>query len=96
MTTFNRMGKYSQVIIVCIAGFGISATHADEIRLQTQSDFGQLDPAFWQSKSDQTVIDAIFPKLIESLGAFKKLFIFFSIIILADFLTWLKEKGVFQ
>ena len=65
MTTFNRMGKYSQVIIVCIAGFGISATHADEIRLQTQSDFGQLDPAFWQSSADQTIIDAIFPKLIE-------------------------------
>ena len=67
MTTFNRMGKYSQVIIVCIAGFGISATHADEIRLQTQSDFGQLDPAFWQSSADQTIIDAIFPKLIELL-----------------------------
>ena len=65
MTKFTKMGKCSQVIIVCIAGFGISASHAYEIRLQTQSDFGQLDPAFWQSSADQTIIDAIFPKLIE-------------------------------
>ena len=31
------------------------------------------------------------PKLIASIGAFKKLFIFSSIIVLIDFLTWLRE-----
>ena len=37
-------------------------------------------------------ISLILPKLIDSLGAFKKLFIFSSIIILTNFFTWVKEK----
>ena len=66
MTKINRLlSKFCQVVAVFIAFFGTFAVHADELRMQTPADFGQLDPAFWQSKSDQTVIDAIFPKLIE-------------------------------
>jgi peptide/nickel transport system substrate-binding protein len=65
MTSFKIIGKFYKAIAVFIAVLGISATHANEIRLQTPSDFGQLDPAFWQSGADQTIIDAIYPKLIE-------------------------------
>lgn len=38
---------------------------AEELKAQVASDFGQLDPAFWQSGADLNVIHAIFPKLIE-------------------------------
>jgi len=66
MTKINRLlGKFCQVFVVFIAFLGISAVQAAEIKMQTPSDFGQLDPAFWQSSADQTIIDAIFPKLIE-------------------------------
>lgn len=66
MTNFDNIGYFTRSIAICIAGFGIAtAAHASEIRLQVESDFGQLDPAFWQSESDRNIIDAIFPKLIE-------------------------------
>ena len=66
MTKINRLlGRFFQVVVVFAAFLGISAVQAAEIKMQTPSDFGQLDPAFWQSSADQTIIDAIFPKLIE-------------------------------
>ncbi|MEP3775600.1 MAG: ABC transporter substrate-binding protein [Paracoccaceae bacterium] len=42
-----------------------SAVSAEELKAQVEADFGQLDPAFWQSGSDLNVIHAVFPKLIE-------------------------------
>ncbi|MGB7269694.1 MAG: ABC transporter substrate-binding protein [Albidovulum sp.] len=66
MTYLANIRKLASAGAICIAGFGIAAAaQAEEIRLQVDSDFGQLDPAFWQSSADQTIIDAIFPKLIE-------------------------------
>ncbi|WVX50939.1 hypothetical protein ROLI_040400 [Roseobacter fucihabitans] len=41
------------------------AASAEDLSAQVEADFGQLDPAFWQSTSDVNVIHAIFPKLIE-------------------------------
>lgn len=38
---------------------------AAELKAQVPSDFGQLDPAFWQSGADLNMINALFPKLIE-------------------------------
>ncbi|MEO1110136.1 MAG: ABC transporter substrate-binding protein [Pseudomonadota bacterium] len=66
MTYLDKLGNFSRSFAICVAGLGLAtAAQADEIRLQIDSDFGQLDPAFWQSDADRTVINAIFPKLIE-------------------------------
>lgn len=66
MTHIRKLRTYSQTVAICIAGLGVATmAQADEIRLQVDSDFGQIDPAFWQSGADLTIINAIFPKLIE-------------------------------
>lgn len=41
------------------------AANSAEINIRIQEDFGNLDPAFWQSRTDLLFINAIFPKLIE-------------------------------
>lgn len=42
-----------------------STASSAEIKVRIQEDFGNLDPAFWQSPTDLLFINAIFPKLIE-------------------------------
>ena len=60
---FTKASMLSVGIAICVA---VSAPiYAAELKVQVQSDFGQLDPAFWASQSDRNVIHAIYPKLIE-------------------------------
>ncbi len=66
MTHIDKLGNFSRSLAVSIGVLSIAAAaQAEEITLQTASDFGQLDPAFWQSGADQIIINAIYPKLIE-------------------------------
>ena len=60
---FTKASTLSVGIAICVA---VSAPiYAAELKVQVQSDFGQLDPAFWASQSDRNIIHAIYPKLIE-------------------------------
>ena len=55
----------SVALALAMAATPGSAAYAQELKVRVEADFGQLDPAFWQSPSDQNVINAVFPKLIE-------------------------------
>lgn len=69
MTKSLNIKKKCRFLAICLVGVSSIAVGqsamAEDITLQVQEDFGQLDPAFWQSRSDLNVIHAIFPKLIE-------------------------------
>lgn len=52
-------------LALTIAAASGAAVQAEELKAQVEADFGQLDPAFWQSTADLNVIHAVFPKLIE-------------------------------
>lgn len=43
----------------------INSVRSDELNVRLGEDFTTLDPAFWQSGADLTMINVLFPKLIE-------------------------------
>ena len=43
----------------------INIVRSDELNVRLGEDFTTLDPAFWQSGADFTMINVLFPKLIE-------------------------------
>ena len=43
----------------------INIVRSDELNVRLGEDFTTLDPAFWQSGADLTMINVLFPKLIE-------------------------------
>ena len=52
--------------VVLLLGTGFNGVaHSAETTIRIQEDFGNLDPAFWQNRTDLLFINAIFPKLIE-------------------------------
>ena len=54
------------IIVSCV--FLIGATNvvrSAELNVRLGEDFTTLDPAFWQSGADITIINVLFPKLIE-------------------------------
>jgi len=63
--TFNYIKATTLSVGLTLAATISAPVYADELKAQVESDFGQLDPAFWQSNSDLNLIHAIFPKLIE-------------------------------
>ncbi|WP_371229451.1 ABC transporter substrate-binding protein [Roseovarius sp. 2305UL8-3] len=60
-----RLGVASAALALVVAAAPGPAAHAAELKAQVEADFGQLDPAFWQSSADLNLIHAVFPKLIE-------------------------------
>lgn len=63
--TFNYIKATTLSVGLTLAATISAPVYADEMKAQVEADFGQLDPAFWQSNSDLNLIHAIFPKLIE-------------------------------
>ena len=65
MTKFSR--NLSIAAIVCSVSLlgTISVAKSAELNVRLGEDFTTLDPAFWQSGADYTMINVLFPKLIE-------------------------------
>lgn len=59
----NTLIGFSALLFLVVNVNG--AANSAEINIRIQEDFGNLDPAFWQSRTDLLFINAIFPKLIE-------------------------------
>ena len=62
---FSR--NLSMAAIVCSVSIvgTINAAKSAELNVRLGEDFTTLDPAFWQSGADYTMINVLFPKLIE-------------------------------
>lgn len=63
--TINTARQFACAVAATAISIAGQAVTAEELKAQVASDFGQLDPAFWQSGADLAMIHAIFPKLIE-------------------------------
>ena len=61
------LGGWTSRLVVAVALLlgVVTAAQSDEIRIRLTADFGNIDPAFWQSGPDLAMINVLFPKLIE-------------------------------
>lgn len=65
ITRFSRnLGLAAILCSVSIFGI-INVAKSAELNVRLGEDFTTLDPAFWQSGADFTMINVLFPKLIE-------------------------------
>ena len=68
---FKSIARFSRNLslaaIVCSVSIvgTIDAAKSAELNVRLGEDFTTLDPAFWQSGADYTMINVLFPKLIE-------------------------------
>ena len=60
----RRIGVVGLTALVFLSG-SINIAKSAELNVRLDSDFTTLDPAFWQSGADYTMINVLFPKLIE-------------------------------
>ena len=61
---FRNLSLAAVVCSVYLVGT-ISIAKSAELNVRLGEDFTTLDPAFWQSGADYTMINVLFPKLIE-------------------------------
>ncbi|MFT5550111.1 MAG: peptide/nickel transport system substrate-binding protein, partial [Candidatus Azotimanducaceae bacterium] len=52
-------------IITSLLATSLTAANSAEVKVRQKNDFANIDPAFWQSEADLTMINVLFPKLIE-------------------------------
>ncbi len=62
--SLRRAAAMFAMSLVLVGAMATSAKSA-ETTVRISEDFGTLDPAFWQSGADLTMINVLFPKLIE-------------------------------
>ena len=60
----RKIGVVGLTALVFLSG-SINIAKSAELNVRLDSDFTTLDPAFWQSGADYTMINVLFPKLIE-------------------------------
>ena len=60
----HTIGLAGLTALVFLSG-SINIAKSAELNVRLDSDFTTLDPAFWQSGADYTMINVLFPKLIE-------------------------------
>ena len=60
----RTIGVAGLTALVFLSG-SINIAKSAELNVRLDSDFTTLDPAFWQSGADYTMINVLFPKLIE-------------------------------
>lgn len=60
-----RRAATTFVMSLVLVGAMATSANSAEVTVRISEDFGTLDPAFWQSDADLTMINVLFPKLIE-------------------------------